>query len=299
MPARAEITLRRDRDLWRGAFTAMANPCEVLCYGEQATAAAMVEIVAEEAWRIERKFSRYRDDSVVHVLNTARGKPVTLDDESAQLIDYAATLWQLSAGAFDISSGVLRHAWRFGEAQRAPQVELIQALLQRVGWQRAHWRKPMLTLPATMEIDLGGIGKEYAVDRAVALLARWPDTPALINFGGDLRSAGPAPAHPWQVGIEAVQNGASNPLPANLIKLTSGALATSGDTHRYLEIDGQRYGHILDARTGWPAIGAPRSVTVAADTCTQAGTFSTLAMLQGAQAEQFLAAEGVQFWCLR
>jgi len=66
-----------------------------------------------------------------------------------------------------------------------------------------------------------------------------------------------------------------------------------------VEIDGRRYGHILDARTGWPAPDAPRSVTVAADTCSQAGTFTTLAMLQGRDAESFLEQEGVRYWCLR
>jgi thiamine biosynthesis lipoprotein len=86
---------------------------------------------------------------------------------------------------------------------------------------------------------------------------------------------------------------------AKRIALTSGALATSGDARRAIEIDGVRYGHILDARTGWPAPGAPRSVTVAAPTCSQAGSYSTLAMLRGAGAETFLDAEGVRYWCLR
>ena len=76
-------------------------------------------------------------------------------------------------------------------------------------------------------------------------------------------------------------------------------LATSGDAKRHIEIAGVRYGHIFDARTGWPARGAPRSITVAAATCSQAGSYSTLAMLQGEGAEAFLEAEGVRYWCLR
>jgi thiamine biosynthesis lipoprotein len=82
-----------------------------------------------------------------------------------------------------------------------------------------------------------------------------------------------------------------------MIELRSGALATSGDTRRYIEVDGRRFGHIIDARSGWPAPRAPRSVTVAADTCTQAGTLATLAMLQGENAAAFLEREGVQYWC--
>jgi thiamine biosynthesis lipoprotein len=84
-----------------------------------------------------------------------------------------------------------------------------------------------------------------------------------------------------------------------VINLSCGALATSGDTQRYLLRDGVRYGHILDPTTGWPVENAPRSITVAADTCTQAGMLSTLAMLRGTHAEAFLEEEGVQFWCLR
>jgi thiamine biosynthesis lipoprotein len=81
-----------------------------------------------------------------------------------------------------------------------------------------------------------------------------------------------------------------------LIGLERGGLATSGDARRFLLADGKRYSHILDARTGWPVVGAPRAVTVAADTCTQAGTLTTLAMLQGPQAQSFLTAQGVRYW---
>jgi len=290
--------LHRDGFFYRGAFTAMANPCEVLCEThDEHVARAMCETAAAEARRVERKFSRYRDDSVIHAINMARGEPIGVDEETANLLDYATTLWRLTDGSFDITSGVLRHAWRFGEPNRPPTEEHVAALMQRVGWQRADWRRPQLTLPAGMEIDFGGIGKEYAVDNTVMHLSRWPQVPALVNFGGDLRTAGPPPSSgAWQVGIESV---AAQGRASNVVQLTTGALATSGDTRRYIEIDGRRYGHIIDARTGWPASAAPRSVTVAADTCSQAGTFSTLAMLQGSRAEEFLRAEGVRHWCFR
>jgi thiamine biosynthesis lipoprotein len=84
-----------------------------------------------------------------------------------------------------------------------------------------------------------------------------------------------------------------------VLEIRAGALATSGDARRFLLKDGRRYGHILDPRNGWPVEDAPRSVTVAADTCTQAGMLSTLAMLQGKNAEAFLDAEGAKYWCRR
>jgi thiamine biosynthesis lipoprotein len=294
----ALLQLHREPPFYRGTFTAMANPCEVLCETQdEHTARVMCETAAHEAWRVEAKYSRYRDDSVIHAINAANGKPVSVDDETAKLIDYAVTLWQLTQGAFDITSGVLRYAWRFDEREKKPTAQQIDALMRRVGWQRVKWQRPQLTMPVGMELDLGGIGKEYAVDSAVTQLSHWPWIPVLVNFGGDLRTAGPPPSKAaWQVGIESVL---AHGRASNHIQLTTGALATSGDTRRYIEIDGHRYGHIIDARTGWPAPSAPRSVTVAADTCSQAGTFSTLAMLYGAQAETFLQNEGVRFWCLR
>ena len=170
--------------------------------------------------------------------------------------------------------------------------------MARVGWGRAKWSRPLLQLPAGMEIDLGGIGKEYAVDRCGVLMREAGDVAVLINFGGDLlATAAPHNRDAWKVGIESpdFHGGAGE----RLISLRVGALATSGDSRRYLLRDGQRYGHILDPTTGWPVENAPRSVTVAADTCTQAGMLSTLAMLKGGQAESFLEEQGVQFWCIR
>jgi thiamine biosynthesis lipoprotein len=87
--------------------------------------------------------------------------------------------------------------------------------------------------------------------------------------------------------------------PALRIEIARGGLATSGDARRFLEKDGKRYSHILDPHTGWPVEGAPRSVTVAADTCTQAGMLATFALLNGRDAEAFLARQGVRHWCLR
>jgi thiamine biosynthesis lipoprotein len=147
-----------------------------------------------------------------------------------------------------------------------------------------------------MEIDFGGIGKEYAVDRAAALVAPFTEH-CLLNFGGDLRALGPrADRRPWQVGIEAVERLST---ASRIVELYRGGLATSGDSRRFLLVNGRRYGHILDPTIGAPVIDAPRSVTVAADTCTDAGMLATLAMLRGAAAEAFLGEQGVRYWCYR
>jgi thiamine biosynthesis lipoprotein len=149
-----------------------------------------------------------------------------------------------------------------------------------------------------MEIDLGGVGKEYAVDRCVEALRAVLGSAGLVNFGGDLAvTRAPRERHAWRVGIEPVS--ADEHRGGPVLEIRTGALATSGDSRRFLLRDGVRYGHILDPHSGWPVEGAPRSVTVAADTCTQAGMLSTLAMLEGYNAEAFLDAEGLKHWCRR
>jgi FAD:protein FMN transferase len=294
--ASCTATLTRDADHWVGRFVAMASPCEVLIDDAPSSLAReVVDTVAAEAWRIERKFSRYRTDSAVHRINESAGSEIMVDDESANLLDFAATLTRLSEGAFDITSGVLRKAWTFDGGERVPSQAQIHALLESVGWHRIEWRRPVLKLRAGMQIDFGGVGKEYAVDAAAGLAEKIaPGLSCLINFGGDvaLRNVR-RDGRPWRVGIESsAQIGAAE----RVVQLSRGALATSGDSRRFVFRDGHRYSHILDARTGWPVPNAPHSITVAADTCTQAGTLTTLAMLQGDKAESMLRASGLQYW---
>lgn len=285
---------------WCGRFEAMASPCEVLSEAANAREAReLTQIAADEAWRIEAKFSRYRTGNVIHSINSATGEPVDLDDETAQLIDFAVTLHKLSDKRFDITSGVLRRVWRFDGSDAVPSQEEVQAVMACVGWHKVSWQPPRLQMPAGMEIDLGGIGKEYAVDRAALLLRETTTGSCLVNFGGDLVSTSAPRQRPfWSVGIEAIDKSDSD-MRASLLRLKVGALATSGDARRFLEKDGLRYSHILDPTTGWPVPGAPRSITVAADTCTQAGMLSTLAMLRGEGAEAFLDAQSVSYWCDR
>lgn len=277
----------------------MGCPCEVLVEtADSALARRVAEFAMAEATRVDEKFSRYKKGSVVSAIHERRGRPYRVDEETARLLDYGAALWRISEGAFDLTSGVLRHAWSFDNGRAEAHPEKIPALLARVGWQRVGWepRLRQITLPDGMELDFGGIGKEYAVDRVADWAVANAACPVLVNFGGDLRAVGPPPASGrWVVGIDS-------PMAARAavrrIELRSGAVATSGDAARYVEIDGKRYGHILDARTGWPPAGAPRSVTVVADTCSQAGSYSTLAMLQGSGARAFLRRESLKHWVL-
>ena len=280
------------------SFRAMASPCEVRLDGDDADLALAVGRAAEaEAARIEHKFSRYRADSVIGRINAGAGEPVDVDDETANLLDFACQCFELSGGLFDITSGVLRRIWRFDGSDALPSPAQIRAVLPLIGWAKATWTRPVLRLAPGMEIDLGGLGKEYAVDCAMNLIQQSTSLPALVNFGGDLRVSGPrADGAAWTVAIESVEEDGR---AAGVLELAGGALATSGDARRFLLKDGVRYGHILNPRTGRPVAGTPRSVTVAAPTCIEAGMIATLAMLQGRRAEAFLKREHVRAWCIR
>jgi thiamine biosynthesis lipoprotein len=289
------MDLTRIDDYFVGRFTAMASPCEVLVDTDsERRARAALKVATQEARRIERKFSRYLKDSEVDRINRAEGSPVTVDAETAHLLDYAVTCHEMSSGMFDITSGVLRRAWKFDGGDRVPAPETVADLLSRVGWHRATWINPVLTMPAGMEIDLGGLGKEYAVDRAAGLIAAEIPDAFVVNFGGDLyASRARRRARPWSIGLDDPEK--TGEAAVYRIELNQGGLATSGDARRYVMWNGKRLGHILNPKTGWPIEDAPRSITVVASTCIEAGTLSTLAYLQGPGAGRFLEAEGVQF----
>jgi FAD:protein FMN transferase len=287
----------RKGDVIAARFSAMASPCEVLLPAtERSSAPEWGEIAAAEAWRIEKKYSRYRQDSVLAWIHAQQGGAVRLDEETALLIDFAQQCFVISDGLFDITSGILRRVWKFDGSDRVPDPASVRRLLPLIGFDKLRWRNPYLTVPEGMELDLGGIGKEYAVDRAYDLLMARCPVPFLVNFGGDLRASRPLPHGPWKVGIERPESAHT---AAMMLDVEYGALATSGDSHRFLLKDGVRFSHVLDPRTGWPVTDAPRSVTVAASSCTEAGLLSTLAMLKGAHAQQFLDEQGVRYWMLR
>lgn len=242
---------------------------------QRACSAAQAEVL-----RIEGKYSRYRADSVVGRINASAGDAagIEVDDETAALLDYAATAHEQSEGLFDATSGVLRRVWDF-KSQRLPTQQAIDEVLPLIGWQRLHWQRPRLVLPvAGMQLDFGGFGKEYAADCAAAVLQAGGIRHGLVDLGGDIRVVGPHPdGSPWRIGISHPR---APQTAIALIDLPAGAIASSGDYERYFEIDGVRYSHVLDPRSGWPVQGLA-AVSVMAEQCLIAGTATTIAMLRG------------------
>lgn len=280
-----------------GRFSAMASPCECLIEtNDRHLAQVITQIAAKEAWRIETKYSRYQTNNLCDKINQSQGNPVDIDEETFQLLNFAKTCYEISDGMFDLTSGVLRKVWQFNQSSQIPSQQSIDELLPRIGWPRVKFDQKSIVLEPNMEIDFGGIGKEYAVDRASQLIFESvPDISVVVNFGGDLRVTYPPKLKPvWQIGVNSFQLAIERSIVIGV-----GAVCTSGDTERFIIHQGQRYSHILNPRSGWPVEAAPKTVTVIADQCLQAGLLATLAMLQGGNAEEFLAAQNVKFFCQR
>ena len=295
MPKRqTKIRIKQKGAFFIAEFQAMASPCSIHIETDSAELANKIaHLGAEEAWRIEKKFSRYRNDNLVHKINTQHKKPIKVDNESKKLFDFAQIAYELSEGLFDISSGIFRRVWDF-KSKQFPAKEAIAKIKQQVGWNKISWQNDQILLPENMEIDLGGIAKEYAVDRVAVLLHQY-NLPAMINFGGDLVALKPPESQPgWQIAIDDPYH--TGQAHSQYISLNSGAIATSGDARNHVEFNGKRYGHIINPLTGYPPLNAPRSVTVAATTCIQAGLFSSLAILHGENAESFLKQSECLYW---
>jgi thiamine biosynthesis lipoprotein len=282
--------------LYRFTFSAMAAEHELLLHAsDDAHAKRAADAAIADVRRIEAKYSRYRGDSVVTTINRAAGgSEVSIDSETAALLRYADECHKLSAGAFDLTAGVLRRAWDFRrKPPMLPDAAALDSLRPLIDWPAVEWNERTLRLPrAGMELDLGGIGKEYAADRAATLIAEAGIAHALVNLGGDVRAVGTqGDGTPWRVGIRHPRR---DDAAIGTVELSGGAVATSGDYERYFEIDGRRYCHLIDARTGWP-VEHWQSMSVLSPLCVVAGSLATIAMLHAEQGEAFLRAQGVSW----
>jgi thiamine biosynthesis lipoprotein len=275
------------------SFKAMGTLCDLQLFSEHpGRANRLGKRIIADVERLEAKYSRYRADSLLSQINEVakQGGSIRVDDETGYLLNYANTCYQQSDGLFDITSGVLRYAWRF-HTNTLPSQDEIDPLLEKVGWHKLNWHKPDLEFTqAGMELDFGGIVKEYAVDRAATFCREAEITHALINLGGDIRLVGPrGNGEPWIVGIGHPRK--PGKVLLNL-SVTKGALASSGDYERCIVIDGVRYAHILNPKTGWP-VRHLASVSVMSEFCVIGGSASTIAMLKEEQGPAWLVELGL------
>jgi thiamine biosynthesis lipoprotein len=276
-------------------FDAMASDCALHLGATPGLDLGAVAAAAEaEVRRIEERYSRYRPDSELARINraAAAGAGIDVDDETAGLIGFAQACHLKSDGAFDITSGLLRTVWDFSVAH-LPDQAAIDALRPRIGLDKVSLRRGRLAFAvAGMEVDLGGLGKEYAADRAAEVCRHLGVRHGFVNLASDIRVIGPQPdGASWRIGILHPRD--ATRIVAE-IALADGALATSGDYERFIEVDGRRYCHILDPRTGWPAQGLA-AVTVIAEQCLVAGGVATAALAMGAPGAGWLAGLGARY----
>lgn len=277
-------------------FKAMGSPCAIHLQGELPQLGPIFQAAQDEVTRLEKKYSRYLENSVLSQINLhAHDASVSVDPETAGLLNYAHICFEQSEGLFDITSGVLRRAWDF-KSSMIPSTSKVNDVLPLVGWQKIQWDGTSIRFAISeMEIDFGGVGKEFAADRVAQLCRDAGISAGLIDLGGDISIVGPktnsqGQLEPWLIGIRHPQTGEA----MASIPICEGGVATSGSYERFIEVEGKRYCHILNPKTGWPVEGVD-SISIFAPQCLVAGSLSTIAMLKGTEAKAWLDEQGVDY----
>jgi FAD:protein FMN transferase len=230
----------------------------------------------------ETKYSRFKPESLVSRINAVAGKEwVEIDAEMDGLLKLCDTLHFMTQGVIDPTMLPLIQLWNYkAEQPRIPNEVEINAARALVGWKKVQRMPGRVFLPeAGMALDFGGFGKEYAIDVTAQIASDHGITSALVDFGHDLRAIGTPPGRPaWHIGLE-------DPLkpgtPSGSIAVTNKGVASSGDYIRRFVVDGKRYGHIIDPRTGWPVANGCLQATAIAASCLQAGVLSTTSFVLG------------------
>ncbi len=273
--------MRRESPYWvRVHRTAMACRFEVTLSGEDADCVGRVQQALAEAARLEARLSVFRDDSELSRVNrSAGGRPVPVSRELFYLLRRCHELHAETGGTFDITSTPLSRCWGFLKRQgRVPDPDALDAARRRVGMPHVILESLSRTVSFDcdgVELNLGSIGKGYAVDRVAALLRSMGVRHALISAGGSsVRALGGRPA--WTIDLTSRQTAGR----IARLRLRRGALATSGAGEQYVDAAGTRYGHVLDPRTGWPAQGL-LSVSVAAGDAATADALATAFLVGG------------------
>ncbi len=278
-------------------FRAMGSACDILIFHEnKGIAQKAAEIFELETRRIELKYSRYKPDSFLSKINSVakQGGSISVDDETAMLIDHAFKAYTISDGLFDISSGIFRRIWNKDITQLPGDADIAK-IKSLVGLEKLKWERPLLTFSvAGMELDFGGVCKEYAADRAANYCKQAGIQHGFVNLGGDFSIIGPNPdGSPIRLGI-INPNGSGNAAVLNILK---GGKANSGIYGEKRIIDGQKITHIINPKTGLPVDGLP-AVTVVADTCLEAGMLSTIGLLMDKKAEEWLQKHSNSYLCI-
>ena len=251
------------------------------CYGTNAEAA--LDACQAEIVRLEALFSATLEGSDISRLNRASGEAVEVDADTAQLLRRAREMSILTGGAFHPAVGSLVDAWGFlTDAPAVPAEAKLQKLLPLPSAQAIQIDGTRITLDSAARLDLGGIAKGYCSERLCNIAREYGIESALFTLGGNVEAVGSRPdGSPWRVGVRDPEDAEGI---VGVIELVDRAAVTSGGYQRYFEQDGTRYHHILDPETGYPANSGLRSVTVIAESGTDADALSTAFFVLGMDA---------------
>jgi thiamine biosynthesis lipoprotein len=280
---RASATLRRTGQWHDLSFAALGSPCRIRFVAPSPAVKALPEAIIQWVADFEARYSRFLTTSLVSQITAAAGKNwVQTDPETDQLLALCHEAHFITRGTFDPTALPLIRLWDYkANPPVVPNETAVQDAMKKVGWRKVQRAPGKVFLPeAGMALDLGGIGKEYAVDQVSQLAAQSGATSVLVDFGHDVRVQGPPPEKKpaWHVGLEDPKQ------PGRCwtgLAVNNQSVATSGDYLRNFVRDGKRYGHILDVRTGRPVANGCLAVSVIAPTCTLAGMLSTTAFVLG------------------
>jgi thiamine biosynthesis lipoprotein len=244
----------------------------------------LIQECIDEVKRIEQLISEWSDTTEIGRLNSLAGAaPVILSPEVYELIQRTVAISEMTQGAFDITFGGAGKLWKFDpEDMIVPDPPEVNKALRSVGYQYIQLQdnnKVFLSQPG-MQIGFGGIGKGYAAESVKKKMLGYGITGGVINASGDLTAWGTdAGGNPWKVGIADPEN------PSKVLlwlPVEDGAVATSGNYEKYVMIDGERYGHILDPRTGYPVKGV-KSVTVISPNAELSDALATAVFVMGVE----------------
>lgn len=284
VPPPASTALPADVPLRKLSFPALGTQCEVQYAAPGGDTQATAFEQAAQAWvtAFEARYSRFRPDSLVSRINAAAGRSwVEVDAEMEGLLKLCDTLVFMTQGVLDPTALPLIRLWNYkADTPRVPTAAEIAAARSLVGWKKLQRAPGKVFLPEPgMALDFGGFGKEYAVDITAQIATDHGIVSALVDFGHDLRAVGAPPGRPaWHIGLEdPKQPGVS----AGSMAIVGKGVASSGDYLRGFVVEGKRYGHIIDPRTGSPVANGCQQATVVASTCLQAGVLSTTAFVLG------------------
>ncbi len=224
-----------------------------------------VNAAIREIQRVEDLMTDWRPSPLTRLNESAGSGPRKVSEELATIIAHGIEMGHLSRGAFDITYAGAGQLWKFKKRPfTIPDPVAIENALQNVGYQRVKVDigDATVSLPQKAKIGLGGIAKGYGVDRAMAVLMDYGVKHAVVNAGGDMKLLGLNFGKPWEV---AIKHPRKREVAMATVNVSNTCIVTSGDYERFFEIDGQRYHHIIDPRTGYPGEGCLSATVIAPD----------------------------------